>query len=137
MSTFTDKPIDLVRRGPLVQVRLYVPQQMEAKRPPIDALAEINTAVANTCIQEGVATSLGLTPKETVKITTATTQAYECYVYHIRVAFPQGKAVEVYAVEVPYMLRPHVRIKCIIGRDVLQLGVLTYNGRDNTFSFDF
>jgi len=38
---------------------------------------------------------------------------------------------------VPYMIRPSVRIKCVIGRDILQLGVLTYNGRGNTFSFDF
>ena len=137
MASFVGKPVDLTISGPLITVKLWVPQQVTSTIPPIDTLAEIDTAVVNTYIQEGVATSLGLTPKGTKTITTTTTQAYESYFYHIRLVFPHGKAVEVHAVEVPYMLRPNVRIKCLIGRDILQLGVLTYNGRCNTFSFDF
>ena len=105
--------------------------------PPIDTLAEIDTGVLITRIQEGVATSLGLEPAETIKITTATKPAYESYLYCIRVVFPSGHAFEVNAVEVPYMMRPNARIKCLIGRDVLQYSILTYNGYMNTFSLDF
>ena len=35
------------------------------------------------------------------------------------------------------IVRPHVRIKCLIGRDVLKYGILTYNGFMNTFSLNF
>lgn len=141
MSTSTGKAVDLLGRGPLLAVKLWVPQLWvpgEAKPtvPPMDAFAEINTSAINTCIQEGVATSLGLEPKDTVKITTVTNRAYECYVFRIRLVFPSGKTFETNVAEVPYMFHPSVRIKCIIGRDILRFGVLTYNGRGNTFSFD-
>jgi hypothetical protein len=139
MSTFTEKPSNLFQSGPLIAVRLWVPQQMTTiiPSPPMHTLAKIDTASVHTYIQEGVATSLGLKPKDTVTITTMTTRSFESYIYHIRVVFPHGKAVDVLAVEVPYMLHPHARIKCAIGRDILQLGVLIYNGRGNTFLFDF
>ena len=137
MALFVGKPVNLAINGPLLGVKLCVPQQVQAKWPPIDTLAEVNTASIHTYIQEGVATSLGLVPKDTITITTSTNQAYESYAYNIRLLFPNGKAVKVLAAEVPYMLRPGVRIKCIIGRDILQFGVLTYNGRGNPFSFDF
>jgi hypothetical protein len=137
LSTSIGKPGDLLGSGPLVAVKLWVPQQVKSTIPPIDTLAEISTSALHTCIQEGVATSLGLNPKGTVKITTATNQAYESYAYQTRIVFPHGKAVEILAAEVPYMIRSHVRIKCVIGRDILRLGVLIYNGRGNTFLFDF
>ena len=105
--------------------------------PSIVTLAEIDTGVLMTRIQEGVATSLGLEPAGTVKITTATTAAYESYLYRIRVLFPSGDAFEVDAVEVPYMMRPQARIKCLIGRDILKYCILTYNGFIDTFSLDF
>ncbi len=110
-----------------------------------------------TYIQEGVATSLGLTPMGPVPITattrlvyegymyrirlvfpeTATTRlVYEGYMYRIRLVFPEGGAVEVNAVEVPYMIRPSKRIKCMIGRDILQLCTLTYDGRANAATLD-
>jgi len=121
--------------------QLWVPEEVKPTVPPtvppIDAFAEINTAAMYTCIQEGVATSLGLEPKDTITITTVTNRAYESYVYRIRLVLPSGKAAETNVVEVPYMFHPSVRIKCIIGRDILQFCVLTYNGRGNTFLFDF
>lgn len=142
MSTSTGKPVDLLGRGPLIAVKLWVPklwapEEFKPTVPPMDAFAEINTSAMHTCIQEGVATSLGLEPKDTIKITTVTNRAYESYVYRIRLVFPNGKAVEINVAEVPYMFHPSVRIKCIIGRDILQFCVLTYNGRGNTFLFDF
>ncbi len=107
---------------------------------PIEALAEINTAYPQTFIQEGIGTSLGLTPVGTVKIMTATKVQYEVYQYLVRIAFiDHNRAFEVTAAEVPYMLRPKAngRIKCIIGRDILQFAMLTYNGPEGTFSLEF
>jgi len=89
-----------------------------------------------TYIQEGVATSLGLTPMGPVPITATTRLVYEGYMYRIRLVFPEGGAVEVNAVEVPYMIRPSKRIKCMIGRDILQHCTLTYDGRANAATLD-
>ena len=137
MNTFVEKPGDLAQNGPLVAVQLCAPKEAASTVPPMDTLAEIDTGVLITRIQEGVATSLGLEPDRTVKITTATDAVYESYLYCIRLVFPSGDAFEVNAVEVPYLLRPHARIKCLIGRDVLQYSILTYNGFLNTFSLKF
>ena len=137
MTSLVGKPDDLMRNGPLVAVTLCAPKETESIELPIDTLAEIDTGVLITHIQEGVATSLGLEPAGKVKITTATTPEYETYRYRIRLVFPSGHAFEVDALEVPYMVRPHVRIKCLIGRDVLKYSILTYNGYTNTFSLNF
>ena len=138
MASYIGKPTDLVMHGPLIAVKLWVPQAVKTTLSPIDALAEINTAVAHTYIQEGVATSLGLEPAGTVRITSATTHTYETHLFRIRIAFPDGnRAFEVEAVEIPYMLRQHARIKCTLGRDILRYGVLVYNGAGNMFSLDF
>lgn len=118
-------------------MKLCAPEEVASTEPPIDTLAEIDTSVLITRIQEGVATSLGLEPTGTVKITTATTMVYECYLYRLRLVFPSREAFDGNAVEVPYMLRPNARIKCLIGRDILQYGILTYNGFMNTFSLNF
>jgi hypothetical protein len=126
-----------VKSGPPVAVKLCAPEAVKPLVPPIDILAEIDTGVLITRIQEGVATSLGLEPDRTVKISAATDAVYESYLYRIRLVFPSGHAFEVNAVEVPYMMRPHARIKCLIGRDVLQYSILTYNGFLNTFSLNF
>jgi len=138
MASFVGKPADLATHGPLVAVKLCAPKGVKPMVPPIDALAEINIALAHTYIQEGVATSLGLEPTGKVAITTATKPRYEAHTFRLRIAFPEERmAFEVVAVEVPYMLRPKARIRCLIGRDILQYGVLNYNGPANTFSLDF
>jgi hypothetical protein len=138
MATLISKPDNLAASGPLVTVKLWVPRHVESTCAPIDTLAEIDTAIARTCVQEGVATSLGLETIGTIKITTTTAPMYEAHVFRIRLVFPEwNMAFEVNAVEVPYMLRPHVRIKCLIGRDILKHSVLTYNGLTNMFSLSF
>jgi hypothetical protein len=136
MTTFTSKPMSLVESGVLIAVQLCAPSEVSSPLPPIDTMAEVNTSAMHTYIQEGVATSLGLTPIEPIKITAATRLVYEGYMYRIRLVFPEVGAFEVSAVEVPYMIRRTKRIKCMIGRDILQLCVLTYDGRANTATLD-
>jgi hypothetical protein len=135
MTTYTSKPINLAESGVLIAVQLCAPSSVTAPLP-IDTVAEINTSAMYTYIQEGVATSLGLKPIDQVKITAATRLVYEGYMYRIRLVFPGGGAVEVNAVEVPYMIRRCKRIKCVIGRDILQRCILTYDGRANAVTLN-
>jgi predicted aspartyl protease len=138
MSSSTEKPFDLATSGALVSVKLWVPRELKSTVEPIETLAEIDTALARTVIQEGVATSLGLEPIGITKIRTATRPEYKAHVFRIRIVFPErNMAFEVEAVEVPYLIRPKVRIKCLIGRDILKHSVLTYNGQKNMFSLSF
>jgi hypothetical protein len=137
MTPFVGKPGNLMQNGPLVAVKLCVPKEVKPTMTPIDTLAEIDTSIVVTRIQEGVATSLGLEPAGMVKIMTDTTPAYDSYLYRIRLQFSPGEAFEADAIEVPYMVRPNVRIKCVIGRDILKHAVLTYNGCDNVFTLEF
>ncbi len=138
MNTFVGKPGDLVQSGPLVAVKLWVPRQLKSDLQPIDTLAEIDTGVLLTRIQEGVATSLGLEPVGTRTISSSLKLKFEAHLFRVQVVFPEQKMTfEVDAVEVPYMMRPHSRIKCIIGRDILRYGVLSYNGLANTLSLTF
>jgi hypothetical protein len=137
MLSIHEDNVNLASRGVVVQVKLRTPKDVETGFAPIDTFAEIDTSIATTRIQEGVATSLGLEPIGTIKTTSSTTLSYETHLYRIRLVFPQCKlALEVEAIEVPFMLRPASRVKCRIGRDVLKHAVLTYNGLSNQFSLE-
>jgi hypothetical protein len=89
-------------------------------------------------MQEGIATSLELDPVGKILVATSTKPKYEAYVFRLRVVFPDNNMeFEISAVEVPYMIRPQKRIKCLIGRDIMQYGTLLYSGPANTFSLRF
>lgn len=138
MSSMFEKTTDLTLSGPLVAVKIWGPKRFKSVCTPIDTLAEINTGIAHTFVQEGVATSLGLEPVGRMKIRTSSSLAFESYLFRIRVVFPEGNmAFEVNAVEVPYMLRPKARVKCLIGRDILRYTILMYSGPANMFSLQF
>jgi hypothetical protein len=76
-------------------------------------------------------------PDETVKVTTVSLRSFDSYQYRIWLGLPKWCVSEVSVIEVPFKLHSDTRVKCKIGRDILQHGVLTYNGRDNSFSLDF
>jgi hypothetical protein len=51
--------------------------------------------------------------------------------------FPSGIAVETLAAGAPWPVLDNRAVECNIGRDVLQHGLLIYNGLTNTFSLIF
>jgi hypothetical protein len=130
---------NLAKCGPLVAVRLYecVLGEVALLLPPMDTLAVIDTSARYTLIQEGVATGLGFNPTRTVSVATASMQVYGGYQYHMWLQFPKSNVLEVSVIEVPFKLHSDTHVKCKIGRDLLQHGVLTYDGRGNNFTFDF
>jgi hypothetical protein len=137
MASIVGKPASLMTSGALVAVKLCVPECVKSDVPPISTLAEINTGSIVTIIQEGVATSLGLEPVAKLELPMLTRPKHIGILYRIRLQFPEGSWVETAAMEMPYMVREHARIKCIIGRDILRRGVFVYNGLENTFSINF
>jgi len=137
MPFIVGKPESLLYSGALVAVKLGAPEAVKSDAPPIDALAEINTSSIVTIIQEGIATSLGLKSIGKLHVPIPLRPAYEADTYLLRIQFAEAHAIETRAIEVPYMLGHKVRVKCLIGRDVLKQAVFTYNGLANTFSLKF
>ena len=130
---------DLEQCGPLIAVELYecALEEVALLLSPMNTLAIIDITAPYTLIQEGVATSLGYTPSEIVKVSPITLRSFHSYRYRIRLGLLERGVFEMSVIEVPLKLHADTRVKCKIGRDILQHGVLTYNGRDNVFSLDF
>ena len=137
MPFIVGRPESLLYSGALVAVKLCAPEAAKSDALPIDAMAEINLNAIVTIIQEGIATSLGLKFMGKLHMTTELCPAYEADTYLLRIQFSEDYAIETRAIEVPYMLGRKVRVKCLIGRDVLKQAIFTYNGLTNTFSLKF
>jgi hypothetical protein len=91
----------------------------------------IDTGAASTCIQEGIVSRLDL--KFVGKVTIHTpSSTMECYIYPLHLQFSNGFGVDISDVIAAPL--PGQNIQCLIGRDVLALGVLTYSGRANRFT---
>jgi hypothetical protein len=65
---------------------------------------------------------------------TPTQTDLRCYLYPVRLIFPDGSDFEVLAAEMPLSGQT---IGCLIGRDVLARCVFTYDGPANQFSLSF
>lgn len=94
----------------------------------------IDTGASGTVIQEGLATSLGLQPVGTTKITTPSSTEVDCYEYAVRYVLPNDVVAEGTVIEAPLQGQ---QIQALIGRDVLAHGVFIYIGYMGGFSLSF
>ena len=142
-SSFTIGRANLTTEGPIVDLLLVVGKGAEdaLKRDgnsvpePLKIIAMIDTGASGTVIQEGLAAKLGLTPIGKEKISTPSSTGLECFVYDVRLVFPNNTGVEgVRAIEAPLKDQ---NIQCLVGRDVLSQGVLVYTGYLNQFTLSF
>lgn len=144
MPSFTNQIANMVQVGPIVEISVgpsipYV-QAMTKKGKkvpsPVKAVAMIDTGASGTVVTPGLVEQLGLSPVGTSKMNTpSTTDAVEAAVYNLGLAFPNGVSVaSVLAFEAPLGGQ---HIQCLIGRDVLKHGVLTYIGYINQYTLSF
>lgn len=146
MPSFTTTYSNLVSEGPIVTVTILPPRQlldamtkMSLPSPsPIEVRALIDTGATCTAVNPAIISQLQLSPIGTTKISTPSCFEVLCNTYHIGIIFTQGGAPIVIetpsAIEVPLIGQ---NIQCLIGRDILSLGVFIYNGyaRQITLSF--
>lgn len=103
---------------------------------PVDAL--IDTGASNSSIQQGLLATLGLNPVGLVPIVTPTTTTpHPAPQYAVRLVFPQhggGVYDSLALTEMPLIGQ---NIQALLGRDVLQVGVLVYNGPMGLFTLAF
>jgi len=132
----------LLAQGPIVEVQLAVGAILEnilksQKQPvpaPITSIAMIDTGASATVVRDTLPPGLGLNPVSVVPINTPSSTNVLCPVYLLRLVLPNNVVVETTAVAAPLQ---NQHIQCLIGRDVLQHGVLVYIGYANTFSLSF
>ena len=102
--------------------------------PYIKVQALFDTGAQSTAISKDVADSLKLTPRGTVRVYTSHSSKV-VNKYDIALEFDSNmhlNTLRVFGVD----LQEH-SIDCLIGRDVLQLGVFTYDGPNKTFKLSF
>jgi len=132
----------MVLEGPVVDIKVTVSKTLEAtlraeKKDipnPIPVKAMIDTGATFSVIQVGLAKKLGLNPigTATAQTPSTSTTGVQAYKYNLALFFPNLVTVEVNAVEMPLKGQ---NIQCLVGRDVLSLGVLVYTGYINQFTF--
>ena len=96
----------------------------------------VDTGAQTTVLNPDVVARLQLRPVGTARINTPTTTApVQCRRYHINVYFSDEFVAEnIFAIEAPMGGQPY---QCLIGRDVLHLGKLYYDGAANEFALEF
>lgn len=129
----------LRKDGPTVEIR--VEPVLDAQRlmradgdevPSISIRALIDTGASGTLVQTSVIKRLGLEWIGTVLLTTpSTTKPLERYEYRVRVVLSDAIAFETDVVEAPLAGQ---KVQCLIGRDILDYVVFTYDGPNSRFS---
>ena len=100
---------------------------------PVSVSALIDTGAHTTVLNPETIAWLGIKPVGVAPIATpTTTAAVLCNRYHINVYFAEDVVVEnIFVIEAPMGGVPY---HCLIGRDVLRLGTLLYEGPSNRYT---
>lgn len=136
-------PNALAATGPIIQVQMEAPrvlaqalQKAAAPLPtPVQGFALIDTGASISSADTGVFTQLGISQNGVALVATAGGQQ-QLYTYAARLSFP---GTPIPGFDHPKMLgcdlaghtvfgSPNAKIIALIGRDILRLFVLVYNG---------
>jgi len=140
MPSFTIQAPNLQVLGPVVQVMLTVGKEVEEALlrnsqnvpSPIPINALIDTGATSTVISMDIVTRLNLSPVGVTLINTPSSTNVRCYQYLVLLLLPNNVRISAVAIAAPLQGQ---NVNCLIGRDVLQLGILIYTGYMNTFTF--
>jgi hypothetical protein len=108
----------------------------ESVAAPISASALVDTGAASTVIAPDVVRLLRLRTVGGAFVHTPTSvEPVLCRQFHLNVYFsPEFVVEDILALEAPLSGQP---VQCLIGRDVLSRGVLTYSGIESRFRLSF
>lgn len=116
---------------PYMKAMGLTPPQVKA----IKVSAMIDTGATGTVLSQGLAETLGIKPVGSTSINTPSSTNVMCHQYDVQIVFPNQVTMEsIVIIEAPLQGQ---HIQCLIGRDVLQHGVLIYTGYDNSFTLTF
>lgn len=144
MPSLTARLPNLQQTGPLIEVLISPSSALRAILEaggksipqPVRKMMLIDTGASASAIKTGIARELGLTPHGTISISTASHKSHVCLTYDVDLIFSIQR-VGVQNVRVFETKFEGQNIDGLIGRDVLRLGVLIYNGYDQSFTLSF
>ena len=139
MPRFKQTTPKLRRDGPILEVQvepvLAAQKVMQVDGDEISSVpvrALIDTGASGTLVQASVIEKLGLEQIGTVLLTTpSTTRPLVRYQYHVRIVLSRTIAFETNIVEGALVGQD---IECLIGRDILEQVLFTYDGPNSRFS---
>ncbi|MGZ5492916.1 MAG: retropepsin-like aspartic protease [Thermoanaerobaculia bacterium] len=144
MPSFSFTSSDLIAAGPALQVSIGPSRELINILSPLGTrlaaphpvTACIDTGAHTTVISPETVRQLGIQPVGTVQIKTpGPPQPLICRRFHVNMYFPEDYVVEnLFVIEASMSGLPY---QCLIGRDVLKLGVLLYAGKTNQFTLTF
>lgn len=128
--------------GPIVLVHFAIPSALAktlvaAGKPvpaPVQARLQVDTGASGTCVKTSVLAPLAITPHNHLSISTPSGSA-TCPVYDVDIVMAGlGALHNIPVIETSMGGQP---IDGLLGRDILQFGMLVYNGKDSSFSLAF
>ena len=133
--------IALIQRGPVIQVSISIAQSMSqqliqqgvAVPVPVSGLALIDTGASSTCIDDAVAQQLGVPAIDVVTMHSASHAGHPANIYPVRFEV-SGLPI---ALDVPRAMGAALAsqgLAMLIGRDILQICTLFYNGMSGEFT---
>ena len=133
--------IALMQRGPIVQVTIGVEQNIAQQLlsqgiplpQPVPGVALIDTGATSTCIDEAIAQQLNLPVIDVVSISSASHVETKQNVYPVLIEVV-GIAIKFNAFRAIGVPLANQGIQVIVGRDLLQLCTLFYNGLIGSFT---
>ncbi len=145
MPSFEITVPDLRSSGPVVPLHIGPSRELinvfgvNGVAAPISVNALVDTGAASTVITSETVARLNLKYLKSVGLlpifSLTTLEPVECRQFHINMYFAANFAIEnVLAIEASLTGQP---FQCLIGRDILSRGVLTYLGVENHFKLTF
>jgi predicted aspartyl protease len=142
MPSFTHRIPNLQQVGPVIEVVLMPStiflQKMSispSTAKSVKLLAMIDTGATGTVVRDGMPNILGINPVGTTLINTPSSVNVNCNQFDVQIVFQGNVCIPSIVITEAPLQGQH--IQCLIGRDILQLGVLIYTGYDNSFTLSF
>lgn len=148
MPSFTIEAADLETEGPVIDVTIGMSSAAVAAiaqaggqpvPPPVPVSASllIDTGASHSMVKDGLLAPLGLHPVGTVGVNTPTSEGVECPVYAVRLILPTRQALDTTVIQAQPAGFQGQNIDGLIGRDILQYGILIYMGQRAQFTLSF
>ena len=130
---------DLTYTSPTLNVRIEPPPGLQEllraagqEIPSVSLLGMIDTGASGTLVKSTAIESLGIESYAFTSLRTAsTTEPLIRGKYRVQVVLTEAAAFEVDVVEGPLIGQ---KVQCLIGRDILEYVVFTYDGPNSRFS---
>ena len=145
MPSFSTQHPNLAQVGPIAEVLIAPTQQLvqvlkaqgQPVPSPVKAIAMVDTGASGTVVTPSIVSALGIQPVGVATMSTpSTTAPVPSRLFNVDLTFVIGNVnvAGVVAMEAPLGGQ---HIQCLIGRDILQHGVLVYIGYINQFTISF